>query len=271
MEMGRIVELFEQRRAERERRIADFFRDTRPGFLIVQRPEFTVYSHCNTIADICTHNRQYLEQWVQVEHTDELPYLEPWMGTGVYANAYGCPYHWRENDSPHVLYRYHHIEEAAAAPYPDWRESEIMNRVLVCIDALKEMTGGRIPISMTDTQSPYDTATLILEATELFAACYEAPAAVAAFLDRLTDLIIEFSRVQAERIGSGLRACPGHIFHGSPTLSGLAVSDDNLAVGSPAINAQFALPADERISSAARRRSRRSLPPSRTTRQHRSA
>ena len=121
---------------------------------------------------------------------------------------------------------------------------------LDCIDALKESTCGRIPIALTDTQSPLDTATLILDACECFCACYTEPKLMGDFLKKIADLVIEFSRVQMARIGPELLAQPGHVmpsFVGGP---GVSISDDNLAVASPWINEQLAIPADLRIAEA---------------------
>ena len=34
--------------------------------------------------------------------TDWVPYLEPWHGVGVYAEAFGCPFEWREGEPPYL-------------------------------------------------------------------------------------------------------------------------------------------------------------------------
>jgi len=74
--------------------------------------------------------------------TDDLPYLEPWIGTGVYANAFGCEYIFRDGNTPHTHYRRHRMEEIGAVEYPDWRARPVMNMALDSIDALKQSIGG---------------------------------------------------------------------------------------------------------------------------------
>jgi hypothetical protein len=101
---------------------------------------------------------------------------------------------------------------------------------------LLERTGGRFPIAFTDTQSPFDTSTLVLDASEFFTACYVEEETVDGLMGAIASLIIEFSREQARRIGAGLLSQPGHVFPSLPGLGGIALSDDNLAVSSPAIN-----------------------------------
>jgi hypothetical protein len=218
--------------------------------LVIQHPLeklIKVFGACNSIEDIYRNNIAYVADKLQFEWTDDLPFLEPWIGTGVFANAFGCEYHFRDDNAPHVRYRYHKIDEVRNLEYPDYRKSPIMAMTLDCIDYFREQTGDRLPISLTDTQSPFDTATLVLDAAEFFAACYSDPETATDFLQKITDLIVEFSQAQIERIGPKLLAQPGHLmpsFVGGP---GISISDDNLAVSSPTINRRFALPMNEQL------------------------
>jgi hypothetical protein len=240
-------DLYQLRREQREGRLRRFFAGTGEPFLVFQNAGLSIYNHCNTLEDLVAANVEYMGRALAMEYSDSLPYMEPWMGTGVFANAYGCEYVWRDNESPACHYRFHQLEELAGVQRPDWRGSEIMQRVLTCIDRLKEATEGRLPIAMTDTQSPFDTATLVLDAAELFMGCYAEPELVGSFMSGIADLVIEFSRVQAERIGPELLAEPGHLMGAAVGLKGIAIADDNLAVSSPEINRRMALPLDERI------------------------
>jgi hypothetical protein len=250
MDLSAILDLYRRRREQREARLRDFYASGRPGFLVVQHPLdklLKVFGACNSIEDIYRNNLDYVADKLALDWTDDLPFLEPWIGTGVYANAFGCEYHFRDEIAPHVRYRYHKIEEVRDLEYPDYRQSPIMSMVLDCIDCYREQTRDGLPIALTDTQSPLDTATLILDASEMFAACYGEPEIATGFLEKITDSIVEFSRVQMERIGPDLLVQPGHLmpsFVGGP---GISISDDNLAVSSPQINRRFALPMDERL------------------------
>ena len=229
---------------------ASFSTTDRPAFLVVQHPLdslLKVFGPCNSIEEIYRNNMAYVEEKLQLDWSDDLPFLEPWIGTGIYANAFGCPYHFRDDNAPHVRYRYHKIEELRGVEYPDYRKSPIMGMVLDCIDCFRERTHDGLPIALTDTQSPFDTATLVLDAAEFFAACYTQPEIVADFLRKITDLIADFSRVQIERIGRELLVQPGHLMPSYVGGWGISISDDNLAVSSPRINRQFALPMDGQL------------------------
>jgi hypothetical protein len=250
MDLSERLDMYARRREQREPRLREFLTNDRPGFLVVQHPLenlLKVFGPCNSVEEIYQNNIDYIDDKLQVEWTDDLPFMEPWIGTGVYANAFGCEYHFRGDNAPHVRYRYHKIEEVHNIAYPDWRKSPIMAMVLDCIDCFRERTRDGLPIALTDTQSPFDTATLILDAAEFFESCYAEPEIATGFLKKITDLIIEFSRVQMARIGPELLTQPGHLmpsFVGGP---GISISDDNLAVSSPKINERFALPADTQL------------------------
>jgi hypothetical protein len=244
-----LTELWHRRVAERERGIRDFYAGRRQ-WLVVQRPAYFIYGECNTIPDIVANNLRQMQSWLACPWTDELPHLEPWIGTGVYASAFGCGYLWRRGEAPDVRARFSRIEEVRGIAKPDWRSSPVMRMVLDAIDALLETTKGRFPVSSTDPQSPYDTATLALDTSEFFTACYTEPETVAAFVGTITELLMEFTRVQWDRIGAARIARPGHSIPSLPGLTGINLSDDNLAVASPLVNERVSLPANRRLSEA---------------------
>jgi hypothetical protein len=125
-----------------------------------------------------------------------------------------------------------------------------MGMVLDCIDMMKDRTRGRFPIALTDTQSPFDTATLVLDTSEFFTACYTEPETARQLMQTIADLVIDFSREQARRIGNELVSRPGHVMPSLPGFRGITLSDDNLAVSSPLINERFSLPCNQRIADA---------------------
>jgi len=116
--------------------------EQRQGFMVMQCPGRTFYNNCNTVADVVEENIASCAAWLGLDWTDDVPYLEPWIGTGVYANAFGCEYVWREGESPACHYRYHSMEELDGVELPAWQESPIMRMVLEAIERLKEATWG---------------------------------------------------------------------------------------------------------------------------------
>ena len=246
MDLEQLSDLYLRRREERRERIQRFWNGDL-GFLIVQRPTYHLWGECNSVEGVWGNNLRHLESWLGMPWSDELPHLQAWFGTGVYANAFGCEYLWREEAPPDTHLRYHRIEEVRGITAPDWRGSPVMGMVLDCIDLLKERTRGRFPIALTDTQSPFDTATLVLDTSEFFTACYLEEETVVQLMAAITTLILEFSREQARHIGEDLVSRPGHVMPSLTGFRGITLSDDNLAVSSPHINEKFSLRFDQYI------------------------
>lgn len=97
------------------------------------------------------------------------PHLMPWYGVGIYASAFGCRYIWKGSDAPQVRPIYTSIDGVANITTPDPRDSREMQEVLRRIRWYRKITRDRLPICLTDTQSPNNAASLILEVNEFFA------------------------------------------------------------------------------------------------------
>ncbi|MCR4621632.1 MAG: uroporphyrinogen decarboxylase family protein [Clostridiales bacterium] len=159
--------------------------------------------------------------------------LEPWLGVGIYAAGFGAKYIWTDTAAPQTRPFVDTPEEAAALKLKPLSEWEEMTEVLRRIRYFKQQTNGLVGITLTDTQSPNDTASLIMNTSEFFADCIDAPDEIEPLLSKVTDAIIEYSRIQMEEIGDQL-CMPGHnTFSGPDSRVGIMVSCDNMAVISP--------------------------------------
>jgi len=189
----------------------------------------------------------YLARYTELESDIAMTYLEPWHGVGLYAAAFGCEYEWSDHISPQTRAIYQTIDEVENLKYPSMNDCEIMNFILDSIRYFKEQTGGQIDITITDTQSPNDNASLILDSCEFFIATITEPERIERFMNQITDLTIEFTEKQFEVIGDCLTR-PGHIMYSSREMPGISISDDNMAVISPASYEASALPYNNRLS-----------------------
>ncbi|HQL08873.1 MAG TPA: uroporphyrinogen decarboxylase family protein [Lentisphaeria bacterium] len=207
-------------------------------FTVCRTPEESLEMQLDAIA--CTMNRDF--------PTDVVPYLEPWFGVGVYANAAGAKYVWTDNQSPQTHYIAHTEDEMDAVAFDNDR-SEAMQLILRAIDYFTTETKGRVPICATDTQSPIDTATLIVDTSVLFTALYTAPGRVHALLQKITASVIAFTRTQAALLGEAW-ARPGHLSASVRGGRGMALSDDNIVMMSPGHYSEFAVPYNEQIGRA---------------------
>lgn len=250
MDITEITTEYEKIRADRQPLAEKFLSGERP-YMIYQMPDNQKY---NIWGDIRTSEQCFNENIKRVNASldipsDHLPVMQPWFGTGLYANMFGCKYIWREGEAPAVEYMYRSIDEVRHVKRPDWSKSEIAHLVLDTIRYFKARTGDAIPIVWTDTQSASDTASLILDACETFTGCLTEPETIMRFMRIINSLIIEFGQIQTDLIGSALIR-PGHTLLSGDGFSGFTVSDDNLAVGSPAVNKEFNLALDEEIGCA---------------------
>ncbi|MHB8277238.1 MAG: uroporphyrinogen decarboxylase family protein [Candidatus Humimicrobiaceae bacterium] len=210
-----------------------------------------MYADCRTSESSFKAQMESIEETLRTK-TDWMPFLEPWHGTGVYAEAFGSTYFWKENDTPWTNFVIHSIEEAKKITKPDWKKSEIMNLVLESIRYFKKMVGENIPISLTDTQSPLDNAMLIWKTNSFIEACYDAPEVVHHLLSMITELIIEFSLVQIKEIGHNI-ARPGHnaaLTRPWGKAAGIGISDDFLVTVSPKFYNEFGRQYNEKIAEA---------------------
>ena len=94
--------------------------------------------------------------------SDWVPFLEPWHGVGIYADAFGATTSWPENDYPWTeptfteIGQVHGLTLPAAGSHRSWRRcwrrsaSSAARRARSC------------PSALTDTQSPMNTASMIV-------------------------------------------------------------------------------------------------------------
>ncbi|UCE47814.1 MAG: hypothetical protein JSW47_19720 [Phycisphaerales bacterium] len=171
-------------------------------------------------------------------------FLTPWYGIGPVASAFGVDYTWREKQAPAVRPPLRSVKEALEYATVPVSQSTIGRRALEMIDYFLDKTGGRLPMSLTDTQSPLNIAGNVVEMSSFFMEMFDAPEAVKVFLIKLADLLAEFTREQIERIGDSL-VWPGHGYASCRSFKGLGMSDDNALMISGDQYLKFAAPAVE--------------------------
>ena len=172
-------------------------------------------------------------------------FLVPWYGIGTVASAFGGDYIWKEKQAPAVRPRFKSVKEALDyAPAPV-SKTRIGRHTLDMIDYFLDKTGGRIPVSLTDTQSPLNIAGNVVEMSSFFMGMLDDPPAVKALLNRLAELLVDFTHEQIEHIGEAL-VWPGHGYSSCRCFEGLGMSDDNASMISGQQYLEFAAPAVER-------------------------
>ena len=172
---------------------------------------------------------------------DVANFLEPWYGIGTLASAFGVDYHWPEKQAPVVPHAFGSIDEALQIEPTPICETPVGRHTLGMIEYFLEATGGRLPISLTDTQSPLNALSMLVETNTFYMSFIESPDGLKEMLDRLVPLQIDFIRKQLELLGETV-AWPGHGFASSRAFRGVGMSDDVMTLLSPAQYEEFGVP-----------------------------
>ena len=168
-----------------------------------------------------------------MDYKGDVPnFLEPWYGIGVVASSFGPNYEWCDGLAPLMRPIFSSVEQASESRSVPVAETEVGKHVLAMIDFFLDETDHRLPMSLTDTQSPLNTACNLIGVGEFLMGMVTNPEAVRTFLCRLADLLVEFTKEQASRIGNVLTS-PGHGFASSRDFQGMGMSDDNMLMVSP--------------------------------------
>jgi hypothetical protein len=171
-------------------------------------------------------------------------FLEPWYGIGTVASAFGADYIWKEKQAPAIRPKFGSVKEALGYTPVAVSQTHIGRHTLEMIDYFLDKTGGRVPMSLTDTQSPLNIACNIVEMTSFFIEMLDNPQAVKTLLNRLAELLVEFTHEQIRHIGDAL-ARPGHGYSSCRCFEGLGMSDDNALMISGQQYLELAAPASE--------------------------
>jgi len=247
-DLVKIVDAYQNLRCDREVKTRKFINGER-SFLVYQASvKRELYTDADSKEDLFERYIKYISKCL-AEKSDHIPAMQPWFGTGVYANMYGCKYYWRKGEAPATRNLYQSLDDIGKIRKPRWEDSEIAQLIMDTIRYMKSKTGDAIPISYTDTQSAGDTATLIVDACEIFSGCMSEPELVMDFMTDINDLVIGFSVAQAELIGDALIK-PGHVMFSDMSFRGISISDDNLALISPRAACEFNLKLDEEVGKA---------------------
>lgn len=173
---------------------------------------------------------------------DFVLHLQPQMGVGAFASAFGCKvkFPWdqmpwsypliREGDPPEMVYE---------IKPPDARDG-LLGDILDFAEYFDKKAEHKYPIAMTDLQGPMDTAYLVWDSCDFMVAMYEHPKEVHHLMRLVTDLIIKFVKEMRSKVKEFVPAHFPPVY--LPDGMGLAVSEDALAVLSKNTYADFSLP-----------------------------
>lgn len=173
-------------------------------------------------------------------------FLEPWYGIGTIAASYGASYHWAEGQAPAIKSLFNSVKDALEYDPVPVSKTEIGKHTLEMIEYFLDRTKGKLPVSLTDTQSPLNAACNIVDISGFMMDTVMNPDDIKMFLDRMADLLIEFTKEQLKLIGNNV-VWPGHGFASSRDFSGIGMSDDNMLMMSGESYVDLIIPSNEKF------------------------
>jgi hypothetical protein len=160
---------------------------------------------------------------------DVANFLEPWYGLGTVACSFGINYLWNPGQAPATRHAFGSMDEALAYDIKPVADTEVGKHTLEMIEYFLDQTKGKLPMSMSDIQSPFNIASLVVDTSNYLLSMITDPDKVLKFLDVLAELEIDFYQKQEELIGPCL-VKPGHGFASSRVFEGFGMSDDNIVM-----------------------------------------
>lgn len=179
---------------------------------------------------------------------DWVPSLMPQLGTGVFASSFGAEIEYFPHCLPWahpIIKKNDSIKNVLSLKIPKINSGQ-MKDVFKFTNFTNYLTNGKYPIVSTDLQGPVDTAYLMWHPESLMVAMYETPEIVHHIMSISTEFFIKC--IKGHR-----KTCKEFIpFHCPrvwiPYGEGICISDDILAVFSPKLWEEFALPYINRVS-----------------------
>ena len=180
---------------------------------------------------------------------DYVPSLYAGCRQGTIPTAFGAE-EVRSADHTWVKPMIRDAADVYALEPPNLRENGVAAEFLERIRFFRRATEGRMPIQLPDMQGPLDLANNMWGTEPLLVAMRTHPEAVHHLLQIVTDAFIEYVRLVDEAAQGDL--VPIHCMPvvWMPRERGVALSEDLLAVMSPALYRTFGVPYNEQIAAA---------------------
>lgn len=175
-----------------------------------------------------------------------LPSIFPYFGVCVIPSAFGCEIEFPEYGHPMAHHLFDAPEDVYKLRMPDLRKDGLCPRVLERIDYFQEKTKGMIPIRGATINDPLDVATQIWNINTFMMSTRSHPKEIHHLMSLVTDAIIEFTKIQAERIANRFRYDHLRIWH----ERGVSIIGDVSGMISAADYEELVRPYHNRISDA---------------------
>jgi hypothetical protein len=152
-------------------------------------------------------------------HDDRIPALDPYTGTELFAEAFGCKVHYSGDNMPFALPVVQNAAEAAALKAPDIH-SGCLGEIFETARRLRQRNGADAVLHLPDIQSPLDIAALIWEKGDFFPAMLDDPPAINALTEMVEHVLCAFLDAWFKEFGTEYIAhYPDYFMDGGFTVS----------------------------------------------------
>ena len=149
----------------------------------------------------------YRRQMARLEwlRDDTIPFLDPYTGTEIFAEALGCDVYRPDDNMPFAIPFVRRPADVAKVRVPDWGSTRLATLFEIA-DELRRRAGDDALVKLVDIQSPMDIAAQIWDKSSFYVAIVEAPAAVEALARKALELLTAFQDAWFARYGDELIA-----------------------------------------------------------------
>jgi len=191
--------------------------------------------------------RAYYDQVREIDD-DFVPYLMPWLGTGVLASAFGCQIEYPPKQDPVVSPRHYPVKttkDIKELSIPDPERDGLMPKVLAYIEYMK--LHSFLPVGVTDIQGPLTSANQLMGFDKLIYLMEDDPLAAHELMEKVTEALIQWIKRQKAAIGEPLTECISDQQVYTGRHAGIWFSDDDAVLISPRLYKEFVVPYNSRI------------------------
>jgi len=191
------------------------------------------------VPDIVRHYETQV-QWLEELGDHTVPIAHLGTGTQLYAAAFGCPVHEYEDSNPCALPIVQDAASADRVAEPDLWSCRGLVRVFELAEAVQRELGPDVVLGPPDLQTGFDTAALIWDKGDFYAAMLTEPESVHRLAGKCAKLLREFLLALRERLPNMV---PGHCPRAYvPPDLGWWASNDECGAFNTALFEEFCLP-----------------------------
>jgi uroporphyrinogen-III decarboxylase len=183
--------------------------------------------------------QQYLWHLERIHWYEDalVPYLDPYTGTEIFAEAFGCRVYRPEDNMPFALPLVNSAREAEKLRPPDISAPPLA-LLFEIADELRRRSGPQALMKLVDIQSPMDIAALIWNKETFYPALIETPEVVLDLAGKVKTLLVAFLEEWFRRYGRDFVAHFPEYY--MPV--GITLSEDEVGAVSARMFDQYFLP-----------------------------